>query len=88
MKFTIITISYFSYKASNLIDLFSNHFYTCLTLREMDKRVRLKKDSRLLNISHSSPRRLAGEKKVPAIIIKQQFGYLNPEFHKILSRAF
>ena len=24
---------------------------------------------------HSSPRRLAGEKKVPAIIIKQQFGF-------------
>ena len=44
MKFTIITITYFSYKASNMFDLFSNHFYTCSTLREMDKRVRPKKD--------------------------------------------
>ena len=26
-------------------------------------------------INHSSPRRLAGEKNVPAIIIKQQFGF-------------
>ena len=93
MKFTIITISYFSYKASNLIDLFSNHFYTCLTLREMDKRVRLKKDSRLLNISHSSPRRLAGEKKSSSynhkttIWVSHEY-YLNPEFHKIPARAF
>ena len=44
-------------------------------------------------ILHSSPRRLAGEKKVPAIIIKQQFGFpisttKNPEFYKIWSRAF
>ena len=28
-----------------------------------------------LCLRHNSPRRLAGEKKVPAIIIKQQFGF-------------
>ena len=42
---------------------------------------------------HSSPRRLAGEKKSDSynhkitIWVSHQY-YLNPEFHKILSRAF
>ena len=57
--------------------------YTTLTVKSQE-----------LYLGHSSPRRLAGEKKMPAIIIEQQFGfsvrttYLNPEFHKIISRAF
>ena len=42
---------------------------------------------------HSSPRRLAGEKKClsynhkTTIWVSHEY-YLNPEFHKILSRAF
>ena len=42
---------------------------------------------------HSSPRRLAGEKKSNSydhkttIWVSHEY-YLNPEFHKILSRAF
>jgi hypothetical protein len=42
--------------------------------------------------THSSPRRLAGEKKVPATYNHKTtiwvLDYLNLEFHKILSRAF
>ena len=44
-------------------------------------------------ILHSSPRRLAGEKKFHSynhkttIWVSHEY-YLNPEFHKILSRAF
>ena len=44
-------------------------------------------------LSHSSPRRLAGEKKSNSynhkttIWVSHEY-YLNPEFHKILSRAF
>ena len=44
-------------------------------------------------IVHSSPRRLAGEKKSlsynhkTTIWVSHEY-YLNPEFHKILSRAF
>ena len=45
------------------------------------------------DVSHSSPRRLAGEKKSTSynhktIIWVSHEYYLNPEFHKILSRAF
>ena len=44
-------------------------------------------------LAHSSPRRLAGEKKIlsynhkTTIWVSHEY-YLNPEFHKILSRAF
>ena len=46
-----------------------------------------------INLGHSSPRRLAGEKKSSSynhkttIWVSHEY-YLNPEFHKILSRAF
>ena len=43
-------------------------------------------------VTHSSPRRLAGEKKVTAIIMKQQLGFplglLKSWVSKILSKAF
>ena len=35
-----------------------------------------KRDIYEKHVFHSSPRRLAGEKKATAIIIKQQFGFL------------
>ena len=46
------------------------------TLHKSQVFYKVEKKQKNKYVFHSSPRRLAGEKKVSAIIIKQQFGFV------------